>query len=1146
MDELWKKNEALFRRLYQEERKTLPQVKAIVEQEPYCFPSHPLSIYETRLRDVLKLRKKLKKEDWKSIHYYAVSHGLEPGTYDVILNGTRISPKNAWKEIRRNRYHTHVNITDNGTLPMDVHVWPRSGAFTAQATSSEMTVLNHSDIQDVTARTEANVPQGHAMQTWDAFSAALSAIDACESFKQGTTISTVIDLYSLHRFSKARAIEKIHEILPWNQFRKGLLEAMFQRQITYEFLDSEGFPFLWMPNDGFLKVDSAMVLARLTDTIYASEPAEHLLPDTYLSDQLVLYQLLASLAFRITDGSIWLDDFIAFGLVLRLLPPDLLLKIIHTPSVVMKAVWVNFVKSFSKDFANSRPLFRRSTRFDMDSMTKAYICVIHTVLSICPAWIDESKDIVLYACAWLGSRQLVLQILARGAGPLSQESGTSTFTHVTYAGIIDVMAPLLATVAINAPTSCPWSHPWHFSRNIPTIKTSYFVAFLYNFLVEAQHEENYESCPHFLQSLSMFLQSGADADAPFPPEMCNLGPIYKSDRLNKSQRLSCLDIAFYFNFQAFTIMRPYSTKQRGSLTREQLCGAAAGGIDALDHYMKPTRTPDAVRTQQFLEAVLIEQVLISRHCRQANLDAIRARILRTLLEYGVQIGIGGYGSDIATAIFQVVLSSIVEYGMNDDLREILVLLGQKSISIEKDTLVKCVEEEGTTLLALVKDCGLISQRDMVHCGQRALVAAACKENLEAVSWLLDMGGNINAQEGPEGVETSVIHDCMRHRPSTQVLRRLVELGAKLRSRASDETCARLLIHALQQALGSSRLGYDRDDGFSVRWRFFLEFPDEIEQISRTKWIRIAREVFMSGPPVRNATKLISSIFDELLERTIAPGESPSLGLAIRGGRSSTARALIAQGANIDQLDDGSTPLCIAIRNEDFTLARDIIELGADINMVVNIDGWSRRHLDALGDACWQERLSHQDGWNCRDTIGLLLSKGANLTASHVPIPFRPWFEPPLFYCALLGSLEVATILMQKGANPNMVWVQSHHSTGHEELWTHVASTALDTSASMNRLDMSQLLLKAGGLSADPGTTGYDGAIKNATEAGFRAITDLIRQHLYEIEENFRDLKGYRGQHQHEINVVQTEAADLLRRATAAEGTLEAHRKATEG
>lgn len=58
-----------------------------------------LSTYETKLRDVLGLRKKLKKADWTAIHqHYQDRQGKDTGIY---LNGSRIPWEKAWKEIRR-------------------------------------------------------------------------------------------------------------------------------------------------------------------------------------------------------------------------------------------------------------------------------------------------------------------------------------------------------------------------------------------------------------------------------------------------------------------------------------------------------------------------------------------------------------------------------------------------------------------------------------------------------------------------------------------------------------------------------------------------------------------------------------------------------------------------------------------------------------------------------------------------------------------------------------------------------------------------------------------------------------------------------------------------------------------------------------
>lgn len=122
MADYWTENADVFRRLYQDERKTLEQVKAFAERElhppenytlvqrlfrirPYTDSQARLSTYETRLRDVLRLRKKLKQCDWYLIHHYALSRGYGRREYDVLLNGTQIRPDRVWKEIRRYGYH---------------------------------------------------------------------------------------------------------------------------------------------------------------------------------------------------------------------------------------------------------------------------------------------------------------------------------------------------------------------------------------------------------------------------------------------------------------------------------------------------------------------------------------------------------------------------------------------------------------------------------------------------------------------------------------------------------------------------------------------------------------------------------------------------------------------------------------------------------------------------------------------------------------------------------------------------------------------------------------------------------------------------------------------------------------------------------
>ncbi|KAF3062230.1 hypothetical protein GL218_03914 [Daldinia childiae] len=95
---VWEQHRPTFLRLYQTERKTLKEVKEIMESE-HGFPVNSLLTYETKLRDELHLRKKLKKTDWVSVHHHRLKRGDKPT--GVYLNGTEIPQHKVWKEIRR-------------------------------------------------------------------------------------------------------------------------------------------------------------------------------------------------------------------------------------------------------------------------------------------------------------------------------------------------------------------------------------------------------------------------------------------------------------------------------------------------------------------------------------------------------------------------------------------------------------------------------------------------------------------------------------------------------------------------------------------------------------------------------------------------------------------------------------------------------------------------------------------------------------------------------------------------------------------------------------------------------------------------------------------------------------------------------------
>ncbi|KXJ86965.1 hypothetical protein Micbo1qcDRAFT_208741 [Microdochium bolleyi] len=103
--ELWQRYKPLIRRLYLEENHTLERLKEILERD-HSFPFTPLSTYESKIRDVLNIRKKLKKADWPIIYQHWLRLGGNETKPELFFLGRHIPWVKAWKEIRRSPPHS--------------------------------------------------------------------------------------------------------------------------------------------------------------------------------------------------------------------------------------------------------------------------------------------------------------------------------------------------------------------------------------------------------------------------------------------------------------------------------------------------------------------------------------------------------------------------------------------------------------------------------------------------------------------------------------------------------------------------------------------------------------------------------------------------------------------------------------------------------------------------------------------------------------------------------------------------------------------------------------------------------------------------------------------------------------------------------
>ncbi|KAK2596293.1 hypothetical protein N8I77_013189 [Diaporthe amygdali] len=106
-DDVWHRHESQIKDLYQNQRKTLEEVKHLMEEKG--FPKKPLSTWESKLRETLRLRKRANAKDWPLIYQHILPRLKHPKKKAlkkktrICLNNSEILWDKAWKEIRRSR-----------------------------------------------------------------------------------------------------------------------------------------------------------------------------------------------------------------------------------------------------------------------------------------------------------------------------------------------------------------------------------------------------------------------------------------------------------------------------------------------------------------------------------------------------------------------------------------------------------------------------------------------------------------------------------------------------------------------------------------------------------------------------------------------------------------------------------------------------------------------------------------------------------------------------------------------------------------------------------------------------------------------------------------------------------------------------------
>ncbi|CAG9981140.1 unnamed protein product [Clonostachys byssicola] len=102
LDDIWVQHASVIRGLYlqRQPRLSLREVRNIMMKD-HDFPDFKLCTWETKLRDKLGLRKKLRKTDWPIVWRHCIQRGHRGKTSAVYLQGVPVPSQRAWAEIRR-------------------------------------------------------------------------------------------------------------------------------------------------------------------------------------------------------------------------------------------------------------------------------------------------------------------------------------------------------------------------------------------------------------------------------------------------------------------------------------------------------------------------------------------------------------------------------------------------------------------------------------------------------------------------------------------------------------------------------------------------------------------------------------------------------------------------------------------------------------------------------------------------------------------------------------------------------------------------------------------------------------------------------------------------------------------------------------
>lgn len=896
-----------------------------------------------------------------------------------------------------------------------------------------------------------------------------------------------------------------------------------------------------MPNDGFFPgIAESSALTRFAKTAYPSvlDLRERLMSAVVDRNQLSLYQEVVMLTYVISNGlygrGMALALFSLLGAALYNLHRDVAMEILKSHSYPIRAIWDRFVTDIMDDFIDSSPASWRETEM---SHLNAIGDLVKIVIHVRPDWTISIKDRLLYFAASLGNSSLVRLLLQQGAQVAVYPPKFSLFWRTpiicaTVKGYQECVGLLINNCDVNAQITVRWKENGKFRKS----ETSHFALFV---TVALDGHGYAKYMDNFTETLHRFLDAGADVDAPYPfildKHRNSLARAYEALGTYEEWFPTCLDISFYSCYSAFFPSFQSRSFRNPDLffNRHAICTAAREGKPILDEFLRRAYvTISAQEKKEFLQLVLVEQFCMNNFFELLRPNSIA--IASALIQCGVPLKYND-ADYFSPTLLVVWFNSVQEYGLIEDLHIIFEGIVKTTPTITSDVLFTCAGGEDAMFFEMLDEYGIVNEDDIVELGAEAVVCAATHGNYEAVSWLLGHGFDINTEtnfghnsddEGPRTIISSTLSLNNYSESTLLMCQYFVNHGAQLRHRLSDNDCFGFLQRFLRYYMFQSS-----DENCLAAFQFFENNWNELELITKRQWNTLLRSTlyYISEQNTRRVQSEFWELFNILLDRYFTPDDGPTLASAIRAGcGQEIAERMIAHQADVNAIDSDGTALQAAVKQGELDLAYALVEMGAHVDAPAGSARFGT--ATALSEACLLDIDSTHKKDMRMGLIRYLVQNGADVNNGRSTESCLVKSLTPLQACAWKGNLDATTFLLHNLADPNLIKVQFGNRSS--KYYTQVQST-LDIAARMGRLDIAQLLVRAGAISCVPGSTGYDGAIEECKRYGFSALEHLLYEHIRANEKFFKN-PDCKAAHGAKIRRIRTDMAQIIPELRACE------------